>query len=109
MYEIRTLRRLFADLYPEAGDPVIYRAPGRVNLIGEHTDYNGLPVLPMTINKDIRIAAAARDDEVVRLRNADKAFPDREFQNGRDIPPSETGSWENYCKAAVHAVNRYFA
>jgi hypothetical protein len=47
------------------------RAPGRVNLIGEHTDYNGLPVLPMAIQRAVQFVFAAREDARVRLANAD--------------------------------------
>jgi galactokinase len=46
---------------------LIVSAPGRVNLIGEHTDYNDGFVLPMAIDKRIAIGGSARDDDLVRL------------------------------------------
>lgn len=42
-------------------------APGRVNLIGEHLDYNGGPVLPIAIDKGITLKARRRDDDLVRV------------------------------------------
>lgn len=96
----------FRRTYPATSKPRICRAPGRINLIGEHTDYNGLPVLPMAINREIRIAAAPGSDGRIRLRNYDIRFPPAEFTNLPDIPPSPTGSWENYCKAAIQGINR---
>ena len=56
---------IFKKYFPEAKDFSLYRAPGRVNLIGEHTDYNGLPVLPIAINRDISICVSIRDDNKV--------------------------------------------
>src|SRR5205823_2773407 len=50
-----------------SGPAVLARAPGRVNLIGEHTDYNGLPVLPIAIDRDVLVAARRRDDDRVGL------------------------------------------
>src|ERR1700692_1174250 len=75
------------------------RAPGRVNLIGEHTDYSGLPVMPIAIDRSTIIVAAARDDATVELRNVDRAFPAREFRLETKIPPYATGDWANYVKA----------
>jgi len=86
----------------------VCRAPGRVNLIGEHTDYNGLAVLPMTIEEDIRIAFARGTDSAVVIRDVDPAYAESRFENGAEIAPSRAGSWENYCKAAVQALNRHF-
>lgn len=54
----------------------IARAPGRVNLIGEHTDYNDGLVLPMAIDRATWVAAAARDDDRVRVVSA--AYPKTE-------------------------------
>lgn len=108
MIDVPQLKRKFHEAYPDAGEPRVGRAPGRVNLIGEHTDYNGIPVLPMTIGMDIRMAVSRRNDGLVHLRNVDKAFPDREFANAPDIAPSQQGAWENYCKAAVQGLNHHF-
>ncbi len=80
------------------------RAPGRVNLIGEHTDYSGLPVLPVAIDRSTIVVAAANTTAEIEVSNADPAWPSRRFAIERKIPPYETGDWANYVKAAVQGV-----
>jgi galactokinase len=82
------------------------RAPGRVNLIGEHTDYNGLPVFPMAIQRDIAILFRARDDERVRLCNVDERYAPREFAIAETIALFARGDWGNYVKCAAQALRR---
>ena len=84
------------------------RAPGRINLIGEHTDYNGLPVFPMAVDRDIAAVFSPREDRRVRLVNTDPLFPDRTFDIRDSIPPYPTGDWGNYCKAAVQGLLDYY-
>jgi galactokinase len=79
-------------------------APGRVNLIGEHTDYNGLPVLPMAIDRNVLVAGAPRDDRRVRLANVDAAFGARQYVLEAQIPPFDGGDWGNYHKAATQGL-----
>ncbi|OGS22644.1 MAG: galactokinase [Elusimicrobia bacterium RIFOXYA2_FULL_39_19] len=99
------LIKQFKKVYPKAGRFSIYRAPGRINIIGEHTDYNGMPVFPMTIDKDIVIIAAPRKDNEVIYKNVDsKNFQDRNFIIEKTIHPYTTGDWGNYLKAAVQLV-----
>jgi len=99
---------LFAELF--GGAPThLFRAPGRVNLIGEHIDYCGLPVFPMALQKEVRIVLRPREDEAVVLHNVDPAFPPVEFEIGPAIPPGEDGSWENYVKAPASELARRFA
>lgn len=83
---------------------VLVRAPGRVNLIGEHTDYNGLPVLPMAIDRSILIAAAGRDDSEVEIANAAERFPPRRYRLEADLRPFGPGDWGNYHQAAARIL-----
>lgn len=57
----------FREVYPESGPPQVWRAPGRVNLIGEHTDYNLGYVLPMAIDLACFVATAPNDDGWLRV------------------------------------------
>ncbi|MFM1918655.1 MAG: N-acetylgalactosamine kinase [Candidatus Hydrogenedentota bacterium] len=103
--EADTLRTLFSEHFPGSGQPFLVRSPGRVNLIGEHMDYNGLPVLPMAIEQAILVAFCPRADGQIRMRNVDPRYPEVTFENARDLPRSAQGAWDNYCKAAVQKLN----
>lgn len=85
------------------------RAPGRVNLIGEHTDYSGLPVLPVAIDRSTIVVAAAIATGEIQLANADPGWEARCFAITRKIPSYETGDWANYVKAAIQGVIDHFA
>ena len=67
MIELNVLRDAFGELSPRA--PRFFRAPGRVNLIGEHVDYSEGFVLPLAIDRATVVAAAPRDDRRVRIRS----------------------------------------
>ena len=82
------------------------RAPGRVNLIGDHTDYNGLPVLPMALQRDIRVVFRPREDATVRVANVDSRFPSFSFELDEQIESSAQGDWSNYARAAGQALSR---
>ncbi len=78
--------------------PLVARAPGRVNLIGDHTDYNGLPVFPMAIQKTVSIAFRVRAD--ARCRVASEHREDvADFRLDEPRRPHGPGDWRNY----VHA------
>ncbi|MCX6145480.1 MAG: galactokinase [Ignavibacteriales bacterium] len=82
----------------------IVRAPGRVNLIGEHTDYNGYPVMPMTIDRDVVFILGPRTDSTIDTTNESLSFERRTFNARLPVPPFEQGDWGNYVKAAVHGI-----
>lgn len=77
---------------PSGPSQVIARAPGRVNLIGEHTDYNDGFVLPMALPFATTIAFEKRDDDVVELDSV--GFDSTSFHLGDD--PSGVTSWARY-------------
>ena len=98
------LKRLveeFRRQFPSATDVAVARAPGRVNLLGEHTDYNGYPVLPMAIDRDILLAFSAMDDRAVDIANMAPEHEGRRFPLQLPLSPYASGDWGNYVKAAV--------
>jgi galactokinase len=101
---IEAFRKAFSGASPTR----FSRAPGRVNLIGEHTDYNGLPVLPMALRQEIRIHFTPRADATVRVTNEEIEFGLRGFSLSDNIPSDPSGDWGNYLKAPCQALARRF-
>lgn len=92
------------------GDPThLSRAPGRVNLIGEHLDYNGLPVLPMALQREVRLVLRPREDGWVRIVNANPEFEEVAYEVGVAIEAGPAGHWGNYVKAPGQELARRFA
>ena len=88
-----------------AGPISVYRAPGRVNLIGEHTDYNHGYVMPIALDRDTVILARPRADGQVVLRNIEPArYGERRFTLGVQIEAGPRGDWENYIKGPAQAL-----
>ena len=98
MHDNTDLKQEFYRLFgpsSSGGKTHIIRAPGRVNLIGEHTDYNDGFVCPMAIEPEVRIVCRARTDDVVRL--ASTLFPGQivEFSISKKIERGQP-AWANY-------------
>lgn len=76
--------------------------PGRVNLIGEHVDYHNLAVLPMALQRRIRITFQPRADR--RIHAVSEGYGERSFEWTAKLEPGDAGDWANYVKAAAQAV-----
>jgi len=82
----------------------LIQAPGRVNLIGEHTDYNDGFVLPCAINYQTVVAAAKRDDNIVRVVSVDYDNEVDEFDLSKEIVFQENRMWTNYVRGVVKCL-----
>ena len=106
--EMKRAQALAAVLRERSSAPLLAaRAPGRVNLIGEHTDYSNLPVLPAAIDRSTVVVAARRRDGVVSATNINSWFTARAFELRNQIAPFEAGDWGNYIKAAAQGLVTY--
>jgi galactokinase len=94
------LKEQFSRVYGPGGKIHVIRAPGRVNLIGEHTDYNDGFVFPMAIEPHVIFICRSRDDGQVRLGSTQ--FPDQviEFSVQEKIVRAEP-QWANYFRGVA--------
>ena len=87
---LESINKIFKDKFKE--EPLLVRSPGRVNIIGEHTDYNGGFVLPGAINKAIYVAVGKRKDASIHLHAVD--FNESFEVAIADMQPTKT--WATY-------------
>jgi galactokinase len=81
---------------------LIVRAPGRVNLIGEHTDYNDGFVFPAAIDRATYVAARPRDDDKIHIVAVDLQDADEFTLN--QIEHSQAHSWSNYIRGVAKGL-----
>ena len=97
----KKLMETFQNLFGADGDIRTYFAPGRVNLIGEHTDYNGGHVFPCALTLGTYAVARKRDDRVLRFYSENFASLGVIETSLDDLVPDEKADWTNYPKGVM--------
>jgi galactokinase len=93
----------FKELYGAEGDIRVYFAPGRVNLIGEHTDYNGGHVFPCALTIGTYMAARKRSDRKVRFYSMNFGQLGIVERSLDAMTPDADGCWTNYPLGVIWA------
>ena len=97
----------FERVFGEGGDIQTFFAPGRINLIGEHTDYNGGYVFPASISFGTYAVARKREDRVLRFYSMN--FEDLGVMTSSldDLSYQKSDNWANYPKGMIDAFNTH--
>jgi galactokinase len=94
---VESLKKMFVETY--STEPFIVKSPGRVNIIGEHTDYNEGFVLPAAIDKAAYIAVSLREDNEIHLTALD--LNEKFTITVEELKPVGDISWPNYILGAA--------
>ncbi|XP_039413702.1 N-acetylgalactosamine kinase isoform X2 [Corvus cornix cornix] len=104
---LQKLKEMFISKFGSA--PKFYaRAPGRVNLIGEHIDYCGYAVLPMAIEQDILIAVEPVQTQVVQLANTNSSYLDFTTSVNNIQINKTKPQWHNYFLCGLKGIQEHF-
>src|SRR5690625_992608 len=98
----------FMELYQPETPIRLFFAPGRINLIGEHTDYNGGYVFPAAISYGTYAAVAKRTDQSIRFYSMN--FPSKGIIECKlnELSYDEAHGWANYPKGMIAYMNEQF-
>lgn len=97
---INDVKKVYIDTFNK--EPLLIFSPGRINIIGEHTDYNDGFVFPAAVNKGIAAALEKSDSNLSTAYALDKESK-IEFKLDK-IKPSKEGSWQNYVFGVVAEI-----
>ncbi|WP_032093651.1 galactokinase [Necropsobacter rosorum] len=100
----QTATGLFSEKFNRTSTHHVY-APGRVNIIGEHTDYNDGFVMPCAINYGTAISGAKRHDHIFKVYAADFDQFD-EFRLDQEIVPNPAQKWTGYVRGVVKFIQQ---
>ncbi|BFH61277.1 galactokinase [Paenibacillus azoreducens] len=93
--DLNSLKQRFIEKYGDNGNEIrAFLAPGRVNLIGEHIDYNGGYVLPAALEFGTTLLVRRREDETIRLATTN--FPYEYEFSLKELGNKKTGEWVDY-------------
>lgn len=98
-----TVLKKFEELYGNADGAGVYFAPGRVNMIGEHTDYNGGHVFPCALTIGTYAAVKKREDRKLRFYSMNFEKMGVVESSLDDLTPSDAAGWTNYPKGVMWA------
>ncbi len=96
--ELSELKNIFEKQF-NSGPRIFAEAPGRVNLLGEHTDYNDGFVFPAAIDRSMKVLASPRNDDTVRVYSAD--FSQGSEFSLSNLKKSSSASWSNYLRGVA--------
>ena len=101
---VEEIKKTFLSLYDKEPE-LISRAPGRAEIIGNHTDYNNGYALAAAVTRDTITAIAKRTDDVVRVFSKDFATEPEEFSI-KAMEKGEHGYWVNYIKGVIFEIQK---
>ena len=96
------IRSQFTATFGDDNDLQVIMAPGRVNLIGEYTDFNEGFVFPMTVDRGVYVGIRARDDQRVRVKSI--RFGELIDYRLDDFEKPEPGHWSCYVLGVVEEL-----
>src|SRR5256885_10373022 len=99
------VRQQFIDTFGGDGNIHVVRAPGRVNLIGEHTDYNDGFVFPMAIDRETVVAGARRDERRVRVHSLN--FNESAEFDLDEEGKAQRGLWLGYVEGTARELEKF--
>jgi galactokinase len=99
---LKELGQKFAGMF--GGQPAVFSAPGRVNLIGEHTDYNDGFVMPSAIGLRTDVAISLASEGKLRIHSQD--FPQSFEFDSNNLPQRATGAWCDYVLGIAVALQK---
>lgn len=103
MIDINILKGCYAEQFGNE-EPRIFSAPGRINIIGEHTDYNGGFVLPASVDKAISVAILPNGTDTVNLCAIDLGKAAVSFKVG--VMPADNRQWHKYVFGVIEEMRQ---